>query len=58
MVSMKKQQPQTVTVKFRGYFAAKIGADVYQLRGRGERRNINHAELVTLLNARPKKKAK
>jgi hypothetical protein len=56
MVSMKKQQPQTVTVKFRGYFAAKIAADQYQLRGRGERRVISHAELVNLLNARPKKR--
>ncbi|MDR5879038.1 hypothetical protein [Caballeronia sp. LZ032] len=53
---MKKQQPQTVTVKFRGYFAAKIGADLYQLRGRGERRNVSHAELVSMLNARPKKR--
>jgi hypothetical protein len=55
---MKQQQPQTVTVKFRGYFAAKIAGDRYQLRGRGERRVISHAELVNLLNAKPKKKAR
>jgi hypothetical protein len=45
-----------VTMKFRGYFVTKTGADAYALRGRGERRTINHAELLTLANARPKKK--
>lgn len=53
---MKQQQPQRITVKFRGYFASKLLDDSWQLRGRGERRNVTHAELVGLLNARPKKK--
>lgn len=53
---MKQQQPQSVTVRFRGYFASKTGTDQWQLRGRGERRTVTHAELQTMLNARPKKK--
>lgn len=54
---MKAQQPQHITAKFRGYFASKIaGTDQWQLRGRGERRNVTHAELANLMNSRPKKK--
>lgn len=57
MVSMKQVQLQGITAKFRGYFASKLAGDQWQLRGRGERRNVTHAELLHLMNARPKKKA-
>ncbi|CAJ6883888.1 Uncharacterised protein [Burkholderia pseudomallei] len=54
---MKNAQQPTITMKFRGYFAAKTGADQWLLRGRGERRVVTHSELLNLANARPKRKA-
>lgn len=54
---MKNAQQPTITMKFRGYFAAKTGADQWLLRGRGERRLVTHSELLNLANARPKRKA-
>ncbi|WP_156789209.1 MULTISPECIES: hypothetical protein [Burkholderia] len=53
---MKKAQQPTVTLKFRGYFAAKTGTDQWFLRGRGERRVVTHSELLNVVNARPKRK--
>lgn len=53
---MNKQSLRPITAKFRGYFATKLVGDFWQLRGRGERRNVTHAELLSLMNARPKKK--
>lgn len=43
-------------MKFRGYFVTQLANGQWLLRGRGERRAVAHAELLNLVNSRPKKK--